>query len=151
MDVDGAKKAEGEDVEMANGAATCDEAIDGTNTPASPDVSRSAKPADAETPTPAVASTSNGNGGAPSEPDDLPPPSELRNGRGTSSSTSPPATTSKAEQHSPTPAASAAHEDEPIKVISNASVTCVHGMADPRKAEQMKRVSQVRPLRLARP
>ncbi|GJN88609.1 hypothetical protein Rhopal_001575-T1 [Rhodotorula paludigena] len=143
MDVDGAKKAEGEDVEMANGAATCDEAIDGTNTPASPDVSRSAKPADAETPTPAVASTSNGNGGAPSEPDDLPPPSELRNGRGTSSSTSPPAPTNKAEQHSPTPAASAAHEDEPIKVISNASVTCVHGMADPRKAEQMKRVSQM--------
>lgn len=33
---------------------------------------------------------------------------------------------------------------EPITRLTNAAVLCEHGHADPRKAEQMKRVSEVR-------
>ncbi|GAA6057771.1 hypothetical protein JCM3770_006837 [Rhodotorula araucariae] len=45
-------------------------------------------------------------------------------------------------QGSPTPGAATTSEAE-VKMISNTAVTCKHGMADPRKAEQMKRVSQM--------
>jgi len=64
------------------------------------------------------------------EPDELPHPSKLGNG------------TASASTGGDKEIGAGAVEE--VKTISNANVVCEHGKADPRRAEQMKRVSQVR-------
>ncbi|BGP37863.1 hypothetical protein JCM10449v2_001789 [Rhodotorula kratochvilovae] len=111
-------KDEGGDVEMAEeeGEGT---PADGPGTPASPP--RSCTDAQVAT---GSAANGKGKGRAADGEEELTHPGQL--------------------QGSPTPGAATTSETpEELKTISNAAVTCKHGMADPRKAEQMKRVSQM--------
>ncbi|GAA5896255.1 hypothetical protein JCM8208_001826 [Rhodotorula glutinis] len=134
-----------EDVKMttATTSTTAGASDDGPSTPAEPpqstlgaqlDSTSAASNGDAHAADPPQQVNGKGKGKALDQDagdNELPHPSKLGNG---------PASASSASGGDKENGAGIVEE---VKTISNANVVCAHGKADPRKAEQMKRVSQM--------